>query len=55
MNEYEEPTSPFDDLGDKIETEIQGLEMNIRSSLREIKSLLFFIFILGIIALVHFW
>jgi len=44
-----------EELANDIQVEIQALGINIEHSLSTVKVLLFGIFVLGIIALVHFW
>lgn len=45
----------YEDLKQTIQTEIQGLGINLEYSFGVIKILLFGILILGIVSLIHFW
>jgi hypothetical protein len=44
-----------EELASDMQVEIQALGINLESSLNVVKLLLLGIFILGIVALVHFW
>jgi hypothetical protein len=50
-----EEQKTLDDIDQTIEVGLEGLAINIRSSLYTVKFLLLVLVVLGIISLVHFW